>query len=368
MKFTMRCVAAGLVAATGMLSGCLTMPRPQMEGVVPVQPGPNETVVLNDLYIVVDASGSMHTPDKFRVAKDLVKSFALVAPEDYYGVQLNTFGSEWKIDWLNMSMETFDRVRLVENANKISFISGSTPLAEALDMLAPTMRGSRTHSAVLIFSDGMSDAGATMASARNLLNQHPGRLCFHTVHLGCEAEGAALMQQLSLLTDCGTTRDAASASHVPGLEMLARDVFFGPYLDSDNDGVPDPRDLCPDSPAGMTVNGYGCHSWGTVYFDTDKSVVKRNQKDVLDYVASRMLNASDLCLRVEGHADSRNEVDYNQRLSERRVDAVRDELIKRGVGAERLITTGFSELRPVAPNTSAHNMQLNRRVELIPLP
>ena len=59
---------------------------------------------------------------------------------------------------------------------------------------------------------------------------------------------------------------------------------------------------------------------------------------------------------------------YNQGLSERRVEAVRKELEERGVNAGRLITTGFSELRPAAPNTSAHNMSLNRRVELIPLP
>lgn len=368
MKGTLRIAAAGLAIVSMSLSGCLTLPHRQMEGLAPVAPAPGEAVVLNDLYIVVDASGSMHPPDKYRVAKDLVGQFAIAAPEDYYGVQLNTFGGEWKMDWLNMPMETFDRERLKANVAEIKFLSGSTPLSEALDALAPTMKGRATHSAVLIFSDGMSDPEAALASARGLLLAHPGKLCFHTVQLGCDEPGAALLQQLSALTDCGTNRHADQASNIPGMEALVRDVFFGPLVDNDNDGVPDSRDLCPDTPAGMAVNGYGCHSWGTVYFDTDKADVKRQYKAVLDEVASRMLNTPGACLRVEGHADARNEVEYNQRLSERRCNAVRDALIKRGVGAERLIVNGFSELRPAAPNTSAHNMQLNRRVELIPLP
>jgi hypothetical protein len=350
-------------AATGLLSGCLTLPHRNMEGLAPVQPAEGEMVVVNDLYIVVDASGSMHLPDKFRVAKDLVHQFAIAAPDDYYGVQLITFGGEWKMDWLNMSMDTFDRQRLLASTSSIKFLSGSTPLAEALDTLAPGIKGRRTHSAVLILSDGMSDPAAAMASARALLSSHPGELCFHTVHTGCDEPGAALMQEIASLTSCGTHRHADAASSVPGMESLVRDVFFGNFGDDDNDGVPNPRDLCPDSPAGATVNAYGCDSWATVYFDTDKSIVKRNFNQVLDEVAARINASPGVCLRVEGHADSRNEVGYNQGLSERRVEAVRKELEERGVNAGRLITTGSANcapphpipLRTTCPSTAAWN-------------
>lgn len=363
-----RMAALGLLAATSVLTGCLTLPHRDMEKLTPVQPGPGEMVVLNDLYIIVDASGSMHLPSKFRIAKDVTELLADAVPDDYYGVQLLSYGGEWKMDWLNMPMATFDRAKLKDNASRLRFLSGSTPLAEALDSIAPTLKDQRTHSAVLILSDGMSDRGAALASARALLSAHPGRLCFHTIHLGCEEEGAALLQDISGLTDCGTTRHSDALWAKAGIETLVRDIFFGNYGDSDGDGVPDPRDLCPDTPAGMPVNGYGCHTWGTVYFDTDKAVIKKNAKSTLDEVAARINANPGTCLRVEGHADSRNEVEYNQKLSERRVNAVRDALINRGVEPGRLITTGFSELKPAVPNTSAHNMALNRRVELVPLP
>ena len=98
----------------------------------------------------------------------------MAAPDDYYGVQLSTFGGEWKMDWLNMPMETFDREHLKANAAEIKFLSGSTPLSEALDALAPTMKGRATHSAVLIFSDGMSDPEAALASARCVVELGPG--------------------------------------------------------------------------------------------------------------------------------------------------------------------------------------------------
>ncbi len=66
---------------------------------------------------------------------------------------------------------------------------------------------------------------------------------------------------------------------------------------------------------------------------------------------------------IYGHTDSRASVEYNQGLSERRAAAVYRVAREAGVVVERVI--GFGELRPIAPNDSAANMQLNRRVEIV---
>ncbi|MBI4367527.1 MAG: OmpA family protein [Deltaproteobacteria bacterium] len=69
-----------------------------------------------------------------------------------------------------------------------------------------------------------------------------------------------------------------------------------------------------------------------------------------------------LKVRIEGHTDHRGSVEYNQALSERRAESVRAFFIANGIQAGRLQVWAFGETQPEVPNTSAHNMWLNRRV------
>jgi outer membrane protein OmpA-like peptidoglycan-associated protein len=68
---------------------------------------------------------------------------------------------------------------------------------------------------------------------------------------------------------------------------------------------------------------------------------------------------------VEGHTDSVGGDDYNQRLSERRGDAVRDYLTQQGMATTSVTAKGFGKTQPVASNDTAQGRQQNRRVELV---
>ena len=68
---------------------------------------------------------------------------------------------------------------------------------------------------------------------------------------------------------------------------------------------------------------------------------------------------------VEGFTDSTGADPYNQQLSERRGQTVRDALLQMGVGSERISVRGYGESYPVASNDTAANRQLNRRVEIV---
>jgi outer membrane protein OmpA-like peptidoglycan-associated protein len=70
-------------------------------------------------------------------------------------------------------------------------------------------------------------------------------------------------------------------------------------------------------------------------------------------------------LDVEGHTDSVGGDDYNQRLSERRGDAVRDYLTQQGMATTSVTAKGFGKTQPVASNDTAQGRQQNRRVELV---
>jgi len=69
---------------------------------------------------------------------------------------------------------------------------------------------------------------------------------------------------------------------------------------------------------------------------------------------------------IEGHTDSRGSDAYNQPLSERRANAVRDELVNEyDIDASRVSTVGYGESRPVATNDTDEGRAQNRRIEAV---
>jgi len=71
-----------------------------------------------------------------------------------------------------------------------------------------------------------------------------------------------------------------------------------------------------------------------------------------------------LAIRVEGHTDSDGDEGYNQELSERRAEAVRDWFVGEGITLTSITVKGWGELRPTAPNDTPENKAKNRRVEI----
>ncbi len=101
-----------------------------------------------------------------------------------------------------------------------------------------------------------------------------------------------------------------------------------------------------------------------VLFDFDKANVKEGSFDDIENLAEFMKQYPELTTTVEGHTDSAGAEAYNQQLSERRAQAVRQVMIERyGVDAGRVTAVGYGEQRPVADNATAEGRALNRRVE-----
>ncbi len=106
-----------------------------------------------------------------------------------------------------------------------------------------------------------------------------------------------------------------------------------------------------------------------VFFELDSAKLKSEAVVELNEAAA-VLNLHDELLQVEvaGHTCDLGPAAYNQGLSERRANAVRDFLVNEGdVDPDRLVVRGYGEDRPKVPNTSNANRQENRRVELVVL-
>jgi OOP family OmpA-OmpF porin len=106
-----------------------------------------------------------------------------------------------------------------------------------------------------------------------------------------------------------------------------------------------------------------------VNFDYDKSNIKSQFVPILDEAAQTLKDNPDINVSVEGHTDSIGSDEYNQRLSERRAQAVKQYLVSKGIAASRLSTAGKGEREPISPNTkdgqdNPDGRAMNRRAEL----
>jgi outer membrane protein OmpA-like peptidoglycan-associated protein len=141
-------------------------------------------------------------------------------------------------------------------------------------------------------------------------------------------------------------------------------------IDSDKDGVPDYLDKCPNTPMDLKVDKDGCPMKVTinldVLFDFDKSDIKAKYHNELKRAADYMIAYPWEKATLEGHTDSRGTDAYNQKLSQRRVDAVKKYLVEKfGISADRLTAVGYGKSRPIATNDTDEGRQLNRRVQAV---
>ena len=104
-----------------------------------------------------------------------------------------------------------------------------------------------------------------------------------------------------------------------------------------------------------------------IEFDYDKSFIRPQYFQDLEPVVKVLRRDPGATVRVEGHADKRKRStrEYNQRLSERRANAVKDYLVqKSGIAAANVTAVGYGFDRPVALNDTEANMQKNRRTDI----
>ena len=102
-----------------------------------------------------------------------------------------------------------------------------------------------------------------------------------------------------------------------------------------------------------------------VLFKTGSFELLPGARERLAKVSGIVLAHPGLHLEVEGHTDSVGSDEYNQTLSERRADAVRNYLVQQGIADNTIASRGLGKTTPVATNDTAEGRQANRRVELV---
>jgi outer membrane protein OmpA-like peptidoglycan-associated protein len=170
----------------------------------------------------------------------------------------------------------------------------------------------------------------------------------HQKHEAELAKAAAIEQQQAALAEADKARQAAAKAESEKADLRAQ-------LLNQLNSILQTRD----SARGLIVN------MSDVLFDTGSSTLKPGAREKLAKISGIVLAHPGLNLQIEGHTDSVGTDDFNQQLSERRADAVRDFLAEQGVPASAITARGFGKTQPVASNDTAEGRQRNRRVELV---
>ncbi len=149
-------------------------------------------------------------------------------------------------------------------------------------------------------------------------------------------------------------------------------VLIEPLADTDNDGVPDIIDNCPNTPEGVKVDPYGCPltTIGTglqmeyrAFFAKGSSELVSKYQVELDKVAARMKEYDTAIFKIEAHI-SEDEIDKDlSSLPKNRALIIKNYLLlKHSIESSRLMTLNCDARAPIAPNDTDEGRAFNRRV------
>ena len=307
---------------------------------------PNPTAKVDSFDFLVDYSGSMmmhYRPgdivaaEKMEMAKEIMlvvnnklaplsytagvhtfSPFEEVLPmgpynKDAFAAAVGTLSSDW---------DTFYRM---------------TAIGDGVQLFSPVAQTMPGRSAIIMISDGLSNRGTNpVDQVRALYAANPSAV-IHVVSLADEPEGKAILDQIAALNP--------NTVYVSGFELLNNEQAMNQF-------IYDVFYTCGET---LVLR--------SVQFAFDSAALDGTAKGILREAAT-MLNAQSGTIYVDGHTCSVGTDQYNQRLSERRANSVRNYLIEQGVPANRLIARGFGESRPKYSNATEETRKLNRRVEL----
>jgi OmpA-OmpF porin, OOP family len=147
-----------------------------------------------------------------------------------------------------------------------------------------------------------------------------------------------------------------------------------PIPDTDGDGVNDEEDKCINEKG--PASNFGCPviseeiirkvntAAQNVFFVTGSSKLLAKSFPKLNDVVKILNENPTYKVQIDGHTDDVGKDESNQTLSEQRAASVKAYFVSKGIGEDRLSSTGYGESKPVADNKTAAGRARNRRVEM----
>ena len=145
-----------------------------------------------------------------------------------------------------------------------------------------------------------------------------------------------------------------------------------PWEDDDGDGILDKDDNCPNEPGDKANKGCPLKAKSItdiipeenskILFQANSSDLDKTAKTSIGILAEALKKYSDLSIIIEGHASSDGSESYNQNLSEKRSNSVKNLLENLGIDEAQIKAVGFGEGNPIDTNNTSEGRTNNRRV------
>jgi OOP family OmpA-OmpF porin len=176
------------------------------------------------------------------------------------------------------------------------------------------------------------------------------------------------LEAADLLKDADGDGVADKLDKCPNTEAGIKVDGSGCPLDVDGDGIPDSKDACPTVKGIARLNG--CPEFSAagpvvpIQFEFNSSVLRTSAYSVLDGLGSSLKANTSAVVQLDGHASAEGTQEYNMTLSRDRANSVKTYLVNAGIASNRVATTAYGESRPIASNATEAGRSQNRRVEI----
>ena len=362
---------------------------------------------VDNFMVVFDASASMayyyKDSNRMNTAKAIVSNLNKSLPELPMKGSLRSFGHASSLfkemTVLQYGLTAYTKSGFEGGLAKLTKSGGNSPMTAAIDAAGEDFASAEGKIALIIVSDGHDMGEAPIRAAEKLKDVFGERLCIYTIHVGDNAAGGALLSKIAQAGECGYAKSDDELTSSSAMFAFVKDVFLekrmdvdqdGVYddqdncpntqagvkvdasgcpLDSDDDGVADFIDQCPDTPEGTQVDYAGCPSVKAtnsaqvmviaaepkiivlaledVHFDFDKSTLTNEAQTILKRNIQLLKENPKAQIRIAGYTSAAGTEAINQKLSERRANAVKAYLVNEGIIApDRLSTIGYGATNP----------------------
>ncbi len=212
-----------------------------------------------------------------------------------------------------------------------------TPLGMGLDGVASMLGQLPGNTAMVLVSDGNENLGKMGVQALQALYAAYPSAVMHIVSVADKAEGLAVLKQMAALKSESLFVDARDIINTDeSAKTFVSKAFYEP-----------------------TIPAQDVQSLRSVYFHTAKYDITKATAERLDRLAEVLMTRPELKIFVEGFADVRGSIPYNNTLSENRAMAVKKYLASKGCNNEIIISKGRGETKEYP------SYQLNRRVDIM---
>jgi OOP family OmpA-OmpF porin len=314
---------------------------------------------VDNFVILIDQSGSMFMEHKERseVKALLVKKMLLAMnqriPQLGYTGAIQVFSPEETLIGPQVYSPYFFEQEIEKLPEEGKIFGNLTALGTEIQTLDKVMSSFSGKTSVIVISDGEVNKGKDPYEAAKYIDNEYTNICFDIISLADSAEGKETLRKINALGDCTLADGEEMLSDVVAIENFLSNVL---YMEVEDIAAEEMK-VQEVAPNIITVGGgyFGFNSAG---------INEAAWTAIANVVVEKLGSSPGSSLVVEGHTDSTGPTDYNQNLSERRAEAVKNFFVSMGIAESKMTAVGYWETMPRVSNTTPEGRAVNRRVDI----